>query len=367
MGRKLLVISNGHGEDSIGAEIVRRLPASIEVNAYPTLGSGASYRGVCEIVGPRAQLASAGSRVARGTIARDLRSGLLSTILPGIAFGRRARTNYDDFLVVGDFVGVLGCWLTGIRNIVWVDVYTTGYGRRYSALERAIIRRTCRVAFVRHPLLAADLARAGVSALAAGNVMMDTISRAQLDLGHLRTHAYAVTLLPGSRADAAANLALQVAALRRLPAELTPDVFLALAPGVEPTPLADAADLALTGDAMRGDVTIHIAHGALGDVVDASDVVLSQAGTATVQVLGLGKPVISFTRATDRMSRHRDEGALFGDARLLVKDDPAELLAALATLLDDPADRARRGTIGRQRVGPPGAIEAIIAEVVAGA
>lgn len=364
MDRKLLVISNGHGEDSIGAEIVRRLPASIEVNAYPTLGSGASYQGVCEIVGPRAQLASSGSRVAKGTIARDLRGGLLSTILPGIAFGRRARTTYDDFLVVGDFAGVLGCWLTGIRNIVWVDVYTTGYGRRYSALERAIIRRTCRVALVRHPLLAADLARDGVSARAVGNVMMDTVSRTKPDLGHLRTRAHAVALLPGSRADAAANFALQVDALRRSPAELTPDVFLALAPGVEPASLADAARLTLSGDdAMRGDLTVHIVRGALGDLVDASDVVLSQAGTATVQALGLGKPVISFTRPTDRMSRHRDESALFSDARVLVKDDAAQLLAALMSLLSDPADRTRRGAIGRERIGPAGAMATIIAEL----
>jgi uncharacterized protein (TIGR03492 family) len=114
---------------------------------------------------------------------------------------------------------------------------------------------------------------------------------------------------------------------------------------------------------MTGDVTVHIVRGALGDVLDAADVVFSQAGTAAVQAVGLGKPVISFTRSTDRMSRHRDETALFGDARILVRDDATELSQALAGLLSDPADRLRRGATGRERIGPPGAMAAIVAEV----
>ena len=66
---KLLIISNGHGEDSIAAEIVRRLPKTIEVNAYPTLGDGRAYEGVCPIVGPRRQLPSEGHRL-RGSLIR---------------------------------------------------------------------------------------------------------------------------------------------------------------------------------------------------------------------------------------------------------------------------------------------------------
>jgi uncharacterized protein (TIGR03492 family) len=361
--KKLLVISNGHGEDSIGAAIVRQLPATIQAQAYPTLGPGAAYDGVCAVVGPRAHLQSSGSRVASGTFARDVRGGMLATIAPGLGFGRQARRAYDDFLIIGDFVGVLGCWLSGIRNIVWVDVYKTGFGRGYSAIERLIIRRTCRLAFVRHASLADDLKSAGIAARAAGNVMMDTIPRAGLDLRPLRSRPLALALLPGSRAETAANFALQIEALRRLPKELMPDLFLALAPGLDSEPLAKAAGLRASDDTMTGDVTVRIVRGALGDVLDAADVVFSQAGTAAVQAVGLGKPVISFTRSTDRMSRHRDETALFGDARILVRDDATELSQALAGLLSDPADRLRRGATGRERIGPPGAMAAIVAEV----
>jgi uncharacterized protein (TIGR03492 family) len=361
--KRLLVISNGHGEDSIGAAIVRRLPPSIKASAYPTLGSGAAYAGVCEIVGPRAHLASAGSRVAAGTLGKDLRGGLLGTIPPGIAFARKARREYDQVIVAGDFVGVLGCWLTGVRNIVWIDTYNTGYGRPYSLLERWIIARTCRIAFVRHASLAESLRRAGVDARAGGNVMMDTIPRAGVDLHALRTSPVAVALLPGSRAETAANFAFQIAAIRFLPQELKPDVFLALAPGIDLQPLAAAANLEVENDVLRGDVVVHIVRGGLGDVVAESDLVLSQAGTATVQALGLGKPVVSFAGPADRMSRHRDESLLFGDARILIPQDTQNFCQVMSGLLRDPAERARRGAVGMSRIGPPGALDAIVAEL----
>lgn len=360
---RLLVISNGHGEDSIGAAIVRRLPRSIDVNAYPTLGAGAAYDGVCPIVGPRAYLASAGSRVAAGTLRRDLRAGLLSDAPAVIRFALQARKHYDRALVVGDMVGVVSCFLFGVRGVTYVDVYKSGYGRGYSGMERAIIRRTCGTVFVRHLALAATLTGAGVDARAAGNVMMDTIPRAGLDLARRRSRPLAVGLLPGSREETATNFALQVEALRRQPAELMPDVFVALAPGVELAALAAAAGLHVDGDTLSGDVTIHVVRGGLGDVLDASDVVMSQAGTATVQAVGLGKPVVSFVRSTDRASRQRDESRLFGDARMLVQDDATELSGALTMLLRDEAYRLRRGAIGRDRIGPPGALDAIVAEL----
>ena len=361
---RLLVITNGIGEDSVGAELVRRLPPSIVAHAYPTLGTGKYYEGVCEIVGPRASLASAGSRIAKGTIAKDVAGGLLGTVPPGLAFMHRARRLYDRVLVIGDFIGVGGCWLTGIRGVTYVDVYKTGYGRPYLGIERWVIAKTCRTVFSRHQSLADSLRANGVDARAVGNVMMDTIPRAGFDAAALRTHRLAVTLLPGSRALTATNFGLQVEAILRLPAELQPDVFLALAGGVDPVDLAKAAGLVWDGTRFTGDLTVHVAQGALGALVDNSDVVLSQAGTATIQSLGLGKPVITFVRAGDRMKRHLDENRLFGDARPLVKADPAELSAALAALLRDDAGRRRLGTLGKDRIGPPGAIDAIIAELV---
>jgi uncharacterized protein (TIGR03492 family) len=360
--RRLLIISNGIGEDSVGAEIARRLPAGFEVDAYPTLGSGRYYEGICRVVGPRADLASQGSRIDRGTVARDIATGGLATIPPGLAFMRSSRKGYDRHLVIGDFIGVAGCWLSGIRNITYLDVYKTGYGRPYAAIERWIIKRTCRTVFNRSERLAATLVADGVDARAVGNVMMDTIPTAGYDTTSRRTRQQAVLLLPGSRDLTVVNFALQVEALLRLPEELRPDVFLALAAGVDPEELATAAGLRWheATESFSGDLRVHAAHGALGDLAAAADLVLSQAGTATIQSLGLGKPVITFVRKGERMKRFLEENRLFGEARLIVDADPALLSEMIARLLSDPAEMVRLGGIGRERIGGPGAIDTII-------
>lgn len=371
--RRVLFISNGHGEDSIAAEIIRRLPRRVIAEAYPTLGSGSALAEVCRIVGPRAHLASEGWRNVKGSIGRDVASGGLKTVWPGIKFVREAARHYDRVIVVGDMVGVAGAFVAGVRNIIYLDVYKTGYGRPYWPLERWLIRRTESVVFNRSETLAQSLRDKGVDARFAGNVMMDTISYGDYD-GHSRRRApRAVTLLPGSRQFTAESFALQVAALRQLPRDLRPDVFLAVAGSVDPSDLGRAAGLEYTGPLSHqagdlgtlsdGDLVLNLARGAAGNLIAASDLVLSQAGTATIQALGLGRPAITFVNPRDRSSRFADESALFGEARTVVPADPAAIAAALQRLLVDNAERERLAILGRSRVGGTGAIDAIIKEI----
>jgi uncharacterized protein (TIGR03492 family) len=363
--RRLLFITNGYGEDSVGAEIVKRLPAMLRAEAYPTLGPGKAYDGVCKVVGPRAHLASEGSRVAKGTLTRDIASGGLGTLLPGIGFMRSVREAYDHVVVIGDFIGVGGCWLAGMSGITYLDVYKTGYGRPYSGIEKWVIKRTCRRVFNRSQPLADTLTAIGVDAVAAGNVMMDTITAGDYAAAVRRSRLQAVTLLPGSRDQTAANFAIQAAALRLIPEDQRPDIFLALAGGVDLDDLAEAANLNRDGDRLTGDIVVHAARGAMRNMVEVSDLVLSQAGTATIQSLGLGVPAITFTRKTDRMKRFLEENRLFGGARLLSSDDPAELAHITQRLLRDPAELSRLGRIGRERIGEPGVIDKIIAAISA--
>jgi hypothetical protein len=137
--KKLLIISNGHGEDSIAAEIVRRLPKSIEVNAYPTLGEGRAYEGVCPIVGPRRSLPSEGHRL-RGSLIRDIFAGL--GVGPALTFMRKEGKKYDAILVVGDMLGVIMSWFARRKVRIYLDVYKSGYDNAYSKSEIFILRRT---------------------------------------------------------------------------------------------------------------------------------------------------------------------------------------------------------------------------------
>ena len=343
--------------------------------AYPTLGSGTAYGGICALVGPRAHLPSEGWRNTRGSLRRDLGGGLLKTLLPGLRFLRRVRSSYDDVVVVGDMLGVFACQLAGITGIIYLDVYKTGFGRSYGGTECWAIGKTARAVFTRHESLAAQLQARGVNARCAGNIMLDTVPGAPYSLVDHRRNRLALALLPGSRATTADNFALQAAALRRLPLDAMPDLFMAIAGSVSPDALAAASEMRrigpLTPDssdlgALRDKrLTIHLVRGnALGALLGGVDLVLSQAGTATVQALGLGRPVVGFRGLGERASRFRAEQDLFGQARVIVDRDPVALSGAVERLLADDAERLRLGRIGQERVGAPGAIDAVLAELL---
>jgi uncharacterized protein (TIGR03492 family) len=126
----------------------------------------------------------------------------------------------------------------------------------------------------------------------------------------------------------------------------------------------EAADM---GTLVDDHLTIHMAKGgALGNLVEGSDLVLSQAGTATIQSLGLGKPAITFVNPRDRRSRFTDEQMLFGEARTVVAPEAAAVGNALKHLLANDVERNRLGTVGRERIGGPGAMQAIIARLAEG-
>ena len=372
---RFLFISNGHGEDAIAAAIVASMPQSAVVEAYPMIGAGNAYAGVCPIVGPRATLASEGWRNVKGSLRRDIATGGLGTVPPALNFLRQIKGKYDRVVVVGDMVGVLACYFTGHRGLYYLDVYKTGAARLYSGPERWTIKQACKTVFCRADNLARSLEHIGVDARSAGNVMMDTIPHGDYDAQARRQRPLAVTLLPGSRALTAESFALQVAALRTLPAELRPDVFLAVAGSISVDELAKKAGLKRTtmlsvesadlGELSDGDLTIHMARGgAMGNLLAVSDLVLSQAGTATVQALGLGKPAITFVNQRDRRSRFNDEQMLFGEARTVVPAEAPAVGAALRKLLGDDEERRRLANIGRQRIGGPGAKQAIIEALV---
>jgi len=375
--RRYLFISNGNGEDWITAAIIANLPEDIEAEAYPMIGSGNAYSGVCRTVGPRANLASEGWRNVKGSLRRDLTTGGLATIPPALSFLRKMRGKYDRVVVVGDMVGVLACLVTGHRQLIYLDVYKTGAARLYTGAERWAIKQTCDTVFCRSDALADLLRQGGVDARCAGNVMMDAIPHGDYDMATRRTRSRAITLLPGSRALTAESFTLQIAALRTLPDELRPDVFLAVAGSVNVDELAkqtglrrtsmlsaEAADMGALAD---DHLTIHMAKGgALGNLVEGSDLVLSQAGTATIQSLGLGKPAITFVNPRDRRSRFTDEQMLFGEARTVVAPEANAIGAALKHLLENDAERNRLGAIGRERIGGPGAMQAIIARLAEG-
>ena len=204
--------------------------------------------------------------------------------------------------------------------------------------------------------------------------MMDTVSYGEYDVAARRRNTTAITLLPGSRQAVVGNFLAQLAGIQLLTDERMPDIFLAVAHGIDTDDLAEAGAFAYVGPmtSEAGDLgtlrderlTIHLTRGVVGNLLEGTDVVLSQAGTATIQAIGMGRPVITFNSPSDRPKRVRDEQKLFGEAWMRVPGNPGPISRALTRLLRDTArPQPPRQRSASDRIGGPGAMAAITEEL----
>lgn len=367
----ILYLSNGHGEDAIGARIHAAL--GLPARAWAMVGEGEAWRqaGV-EVIGPANRLPSEGfGTLSLRLFLRDLRAGFLPTHARQVTFARRL-SGYRLAVAVGDVVPLAAAWLSGLRTAFVSTAKSAWYGRGtgHDALDHWLMRRAAAV-FPRDALTAARLAAAGVPCRDRGNPMMDGLEpRNPADL--CPPGETAVALLPGSRADAAGNARLLLEAAARLPG------VRAL---VAATPALDAAqavpadwaphpwDAALPGAphlALRhaGGARALIVTDRFADCLHAATLAIGMAGTANEQAVGLGLPLIAVPGLGNQgaafvaMKAH-----YFGPAAVTAPRDPAAIAAAARALLADPARRAAMGAAGRERMGPPGAAAAIAADL----
>lgn len=374
----LLLLSNGHGEDTIGATLAPRLAArGFAVEAMPIVGDGGPYRRLgLPLLGPTQAMPSGGFIYGRPVaLAGDLRHGLIELTLGQIRALQAHRHRFRFVLAVGDIVPLAFAWLSrapfAFVGCAKSDYYLHGRPGSYLWHERALLRHArCRGVYPRDEVTTRNLARYGISATYLGNPMMDDLTPVGLDLpGAGRT----IALLPGSRQEAYSNMAIllrTVAAIARTaPGEPGEPVrFLAaIAPGLALAPLA-ADGWQLDGQTLRNpeNTEVHLIPGAFADVAHAADLALAMAGTATEQVVGLGKPVITIPGPGPQFTASFAEAQtrLLGPSILCLPDDPERVAHMTWGLFADPARLAAIAENGRARMGQAGASDRI-AEAIA--
>ena len=112
MPKKVVFVSNGHGEDinaSAIASALKQLAPEVQIGAMPTVGAGNAYRHVgIEIIGPtKAEIPSGGFSYAhiRWLIA-DIADGVVGRLLLQAMAVQRYRQDADLVLAMGDEVPI---------------------------------------------------------------------------------------------------------------------------------------------------------------------------------------------------------------------------------------------------------------------
>jgi uncharacterized protein (TIGR03492 family) len=367
--KRLLVLSNGAGEDAIAAHILRRLPESVQASVVccPLVGQGMALQPY-ELVGPRVTPPSEGLfRESIGLAVADLLQGVLLGHLRQLRFLRSRRTAFALTVAVGDLFPVLWAGVAGLRPLLFVGTAKSVYHHPYSWPERSLLRHFCQLSLVRDQATAERLTAQSVNARWQGNAMMDEVVPSGRPLP-LAGEGPLLTLLPGSRQEAPNVLPFQLDAVSHLRRRCGPlRAAVAAAPGCQVEELTSISRqqgwslFSCPGEGALGllerdGLSVPILRGRLGDLLLESQLALGQAGTANEQAAGAGVPVVAFdTRAGRglRWYRKRQKG-LLGDAVTVLPQNLEAMTNELAELLTNPQERARRGLIGKERMGPPG-------------
>jgi uncharacterized protein (TIGR03492 family) len=358
----VLIVSNGHGEDSVGMALADELQPRARITVFPLVGSGAPYHGV-PLLEPRRPMPSGGFAL-RGAWRRlwaDLRAGTVAHWLAQRATLRAQRGRHDLVVAIGDVYCLQMAALVR-APIVFIATAKSEYNEPHRWLERRLIRRHARIVFTRDLVTADVLRRAGLPAEYVGNPLMDTIGITGPGRAPDSTRP-TVTILPGSRTDAYENLRPLLRLCEGVASHVGVAFVCALAPGLDVARVrgvANALGWKTTDDDLRHDrVAVHLTR-AFAEAVQAADVVVGLAGTANEQAAGLGKPVVTFIGPGSQVTRPfvALQKRLLGDA-LVAARDWQEAVGEVVRLLQDPSERARRGTAGRERMGQPGAVRKI--------
>jgi uncharacterized protein (TIGR03492 family) len=376
---KTLIVSNGYGEDAIGAAIGRELKRlGVEVAALPLVGAGLSYQEQqIEALGPRQTMPSGGFVFDRpGAFRKDLQAGFISMTLRQWQTLWQSSRRIQATLVVGDWYalsvarffsrGLLFQMQPLVSLHYWQGEGAPTWGQPYGVWERTLMQAATRV-YPRDEATTTWLQQHGVpQALYLGNPMLDALyGEDPVDLP-----APYLLLLPGSRADAFESLPIMLGACYLL-RELN------LTPVIAWTGLPLTADMGkwklVTTGASEG-ITHYFEHAGhkvyvvqkrFASLLKNAKLALSTSGTAAEQAAAYGVPLIGFPTSGPQYTAPFALGQkrLLREALTLVEARAEKIAKAALALLKNAEAYSLAQEAGKVVMGEPGAAECIAKDI----
>ncbi|MGF1459838.1 MAG: lipid-A-disaccharide synthase-related protein [Leptolyngbyaceae cyanobacterium] len=398
MVSRLLCISNGHGEDVIALRILSalrsRLPR-LDLAALPLVGAGERFQQHQIPLIAAAKMLPSGGFIYMDSrqLARDLQGGLVQLTLAQLKALKQWSLAGGTVLAVGDVIPAAFAWWSGLPYAVIGTAKSAYYlrdeagplpglpwyagwaGSMYLPWERWLMSRDrCRAAIVRDELTRQELLHLGLTQIFAANPMMDGLKATTPSALPLSSHPDTLTvlLLPGSRApEAYDNWQIILKGMESVLKHMSsrPVQFLgAIAPALDLQELSQAVALAgwhrqaqeTASRFTKANAELVLTQTAYADCLQAAEVAIALAGTATEQFVGLGKPALITPGAGPQFTPTFAElqTRLLGPSVTLV-ESATEMGTAMAQLLNDGDRLARIRQNGQGRMGPAGGAAAI--------
>ncbi len=395
MPKKVVFLSNGHGEDINASAIARalaQLDPEVQMGAMPTVGAGYAYRRLgIEIIGPtKTEIPSGGFSYAhiRWLIA-DIADGVLGRLWQQAVAVKQYSRDADLVLAMGDEVPIGMAALTRRPFFSFLCSTSAHYEQRLQVSwprSQLLKSKHCRRIYTRDRFTAECMQAQGFSQTAfVGNPFMDA-----LVTGNRQFPQPLLALLPGSRQpEAMANLhiLLELAlCLARLgqpvggasPLKHRPVCWLALTANFltgDPAPLTSipAPWQVLTDRLVHPEVTVYFATDAFADILEQSTVVVGMAGTAIEQAVGLGKAVVQIPGLGPQFTYAFAEAQsrLLGSSVITIGTEPAtavtitEAARTINQICYDSTYLEKCRSAGQGRVGGRGAAAQIARDILA--
>lgn len=391
----LLILSNGHGEDLMAGQLaakIRELAPEIPQASLSVVGEGKPLiaAGVPQIFPGKSFPSGGFVRSGLKYLLADIRAGFWQHWRGQAKALRENAGQIKLTLAVGDSLLLYLSRRHLHKPLVFVPTAKSDYIQPHFPFEVRWMKETATVVFPRDAKTAESLKAQGVPAKFVGNLMMDSIDQHGYDLGlagyGLQTGGPPViAILPGSRDEAYLNFPLLARSAQVYGEVYGPAVFpVALAGSIDDGKLGawlykegwqegSANEPGVIAVFQKSQAKLLLCKGAFGDILHKADLVLGLAGTANEQAVGLGKPVITFTGLGSQFTPKfvAAQKRLLGEAVTVVygedrnKPPTSKSVADQAqAILNNPERRAEIARVGRERMGAPGGVEAVVKHTI---
>jgi len=399
----LLFICNGHGEDVIASEIIKRFLKKIKnikninIEVLPLVGNGDVFNSIkskkFRKIGYLKELPSGGfsNQSLKGFLLDLLAGFLIDNLRNFLIVKQKSRQNWK-IIAVGDFLPLLYAWSsecefcfigTPKSDHTWSsgpgwalsDFYHNLKGSEWDPWEMFLMKSPrCKDLIVRDKITAFNLNKKNIHAKYLGNPMMDFVNSSNVKISNIVSFKRIILLVGSRYPEALKNLDNFLDCLVDL--NLPKDLVILFPLSINANVIKIQSYLIKYGfikqskvkflideDSVwkKKDQYVVIGKGKFNLWASMAEVGLSNAGTATEQIAGLGIPSLSLPGSGPQFTNSfaKRQSRLLGGS-VLVCENKKILLKRLCVLLREKVYRIEQAKIGKKRMGHSGASKKIV-------